>query len=85
VLSSGVVTSPKTVDVAAVLAAVYRRPTEQLDQLADRVRARLALIDTVSECVRLLVEVPASVISASLPETHESKKEEEESTRGAGD
>jgi hypothetical protein len=78
-------TSPKPVDVAAILAAVYRRPSEQSDQLAERVRARLALIDTLGECVRLLVEVPASVVSASLPQTHEKTKEEEEPSSVAGD
>lgn len=56
----------RTVDVAAILAAVYRRPSEQIDQLAGRVRARLALIETVGECVRLLVEAPASAFTSTL-------------------
>jgi len=64
------------VDVAAVLAAVYRRPNEQVDQLAERVRARLALLETVGECVRLLLEVPASAVTETLglrPEPDEEK------------
>ncbi len=75
-----VVTSPRAVDVAAILAAVYRRPNEQLDQLAERVRARLALIETMGECLRLLVEVPAAAASWTLgpAEEQEQKKEEEQ-------
>jgi hypothetical protein len=60
------------VDVAAILNAVYRRQLAPSDELAQRVRSRLALIETLGECVRLLVEVPAAAVTATLgtaPET----------------
>jgi hypothetical protein len=67
------------VDVAAILAAVYRRPSEQADQLAERVRSRLALIETMGECVRLLVEAPASALTATLGTVPEQNEEEDAS------
>jgi hypothetical protein len=70
------VTSPKNVDIAAILNAVYRPPAEQLDQLALRVRARLALLETVGEAVRLLVEAPASAINSTLGSTEEPDAQE---------
>jgi len=59
--------SPDKIDIGAVLAAAYRRPDTGLDQVATRVRARLALVETVGECFRLLIEVPGFALSASLP------------------
>jgi hypothetical protein len=63
------VASPRSLDVAAILAAVYRRPNAELELVAERVRARLALIETVAECMRLLVEAPASAFSATIGTT----------------
>jgi hypothetical protein len=58
--------SDKGVDVAAILAAVYRRQSAPVDQMAERVRSRLALIETLGECARLLVEAPASALTSTL-------------------
>ncbi len=59
--------SPGKINIGAVLAAAYRRPDVGLDQVAAKVRARMALAETVGECLRLLIEVPGSALSASLP------------------
>jgi hypothetical protein len=56
----------KPVNVAAILQAVYRRPEPLTNALANRVRARLSLLETISECLRLLVESPASAINATV-------------------
>jgi hypothetical protein len=56
----------KSVNVAAILQAVYRRPEPLTNSLAARVRARLSLLETVSECVRLLVESPVSALNATV-------------------
>ena len=58
---------PHQVDIAAVLAAAYRRPDTALDQVAVRVRARLALMETLGECFRLLSEAPLHAVTTSLP------------------
>jgi hypothetical protein len=56
----------KPVDVAAILQAVYRKPEPLTNALADRVRARLSLLETASECLRLLFESPASALNATV-------------------
>ena len=57
--------SGSELDVSTLLRTVYRTPT--LDSgLANRVRARVALIDTFGEVARLLVEVPAFALTATL-------------------
>jgi len=57
-----------TVDVAAILTAVYRPQVGRLDQLAARVQARMALLETLGECLRLVIEAPASALTATLGE-----------------
>lgn len=57
---------PPAVDVSAILNAVYRAPIEAGDSMAARVRARLALMETAGECLRLLVEAPLSALKATL-------------------
>ncbi len=69
------VPGPQTVDVAAILAAVYKRPPEEVDEIAGRVRARLALLETVSEGLRLLTEAPLAAINASIAPTEASDEE----------
>lgn len=56
----------KPVNVAAILQAVYRRPEPLTNDLASRVRGRLSLLETMSECLRLLVESPASALQATV-------------------
>jgi hypothetical protein len=56
----------KSVNVAAILQAVYRRPEPLTNSLATRVRARLSLLETAAECVRLLVESPVSALNATV-------------------
>ena len=56
--------SAKGIDVAAILAAAYRRPMGEADDLAARVKARLALFETLSECMRLLFEAPVSALAS---------------------
>jgi hypothetical protein len=53
------------VDVSALLRAAYRTPA-QSDELAARVRARVALLETIGEAVRLLVEAPSSALLATI-------------------
>lgn len=50
----------------AILNAVYRPRDDEAERLAARVRSRLALIETASECVRLLVEAPSSALRETL-------------------
>jgi hypothetical protein len=57
---------PEVLDVAAILAAAYKRPALEIDGVAARVRARLALLETAGECARLLIEAPVSALSATL-------------------
>jgi hypothetical protein len=57
---------PSPLNVAAILQAVYRQPPRGGQELAERVRARLALLETVAECFRLLVEAPVSAISNTV-------------------
>lgn len=57
------------VDVAAILNAVYKPAADSTDVLAGRVRSRLALMETIAECARLLVEVPLSAVTATLGTT----------------
>jgi hypothetical protein len=57
---------PKSVNVAAILQAVYRQPEPLTNSLAARVRARLSLLETVTECVRLLIESPVSALNATV-------------------
>jgi hypothetical protein len=71
---------PKTVNVKAILQAVYRRPEPLTDALANRVRARLSLLETVSECLRLLVESPASAINATV-NSHAAREESDAESR----
>ncbi len=76
--------SPRSVDVKAILSAVYRPRDDDAERLAGRVRSRLALIETASECVRLLVEAPASALRETLgpsstdPEASDSNDEKQE-------
>lgn len=65
-LGSASVERTKPVDVAAILQAVYRRPAPVADSLAQRVRARLSLLETLAECARLLIEAPASALNATV-------------------
>ena len=65
-LGSAFVERTKPVNVAAILQAVYRRPTPATDALAQRVRARLSLLDTLAECARLLIEAPASALNTTV-------------------
>ncbi len=65
----------KGIDVAAVLAAAYRRPDVELDQVANRVRARLAFLETLGESFRLLVEAPLSAVQASLSAASNAKQD----------
>lgn len=68
---------PEVLDVAAILAAAYKRPAPDVDQVAVRVRARLALLETAGECVRLLTEAPLSALSATLGSASEADVESE--------
>lgn len=52
-------------DVSTLLRTAYRAPAPD-SGLADRVRARVALIDTVGEIARLLVETPVFAFTATL-------------------
>ncbi|HEY6727433.1 MAG TPA: hypothetical protein VI197_25535 [Polyangiaceae bacterium] len=52
-------------DVSTLLRTAYRAPTPD-GSLAERVRARVALIDTIGEVARLLVEAPAFALTATL-------------------
>ncbi len=54
------------IDVAAVLAAAYKRPDVEIDQVAARVRARLALLETLGESFRLLSEAPIFALRSTL-------------------
>jgi len=57
--------SGSELDVSTLLRTVYRTPT--LDSgLANRVRDRVALIDTFGEVARLLVEAPVFALTATL-------------------
>ena len=61
-------------DVSTLLRTAYRAPT--LDNaLANRVRARVALIDTVGEIARLLLETPAFAFTATLGAGSEAPEE----------
>jgi hypothetical protein len=53
-------------DVAAILHAVYRQPAPPGDELAARVRARVALLETVTECLRLLTAAPIAALGQSF-------------------
>jgi hypothetical protein len=70
--------------VKAILSAVYRQRDDEAERLSGRVRSRLALIETASECVRLLVEAPSSALretlgtSAVAPEASDSNGEDQE-------
>jgi len=57
---------PGPLDISAILAAVYRVPVKQTDEIASRVRSRLALLETVGECARLLFEAPMFALRTSL-------------------
>ena len=61
---------PPPVNVSAILAAVYRPAPGRLDQLASRVQARMALLETVGECLRLVIEAPVSALTATMSEIH---------------
>ncbi|HVZ88316.1 MAG TPA: hypothetical protein VHG72_15190 [Polyangia bacterium] len=62
----------KGLNVSAILAAVYRVPEGRSDEIANRVRARVATLETIAECVRLLVDVPAFVV-AEMAAAHQKK------------
>gem|GEM_PF-4528172 len=62
---------PSKMDIGAVLSAAYHRPPNQLDQLAAKVQAKLALLETSGEFFRLLVEAPTSALRSSLPASDE--------------
>jgi hypothetical protein len=72
---------PNPVNVAAILQAVYRRPEPLTNSLAHRVRARLSLLETCSECLRLLVEAPASALNATVNSHAGSAKADAEKQR----
>lgn len=57
--------SGSELDVSTLLRTAYRAPTPD-GSLAERVRARVALIDTIGEVARLLVEAPVFVLTATL-------------------
>lgn len=60
--------SGSELDVSTLLRTAYRTPTPD-SSLADRVRARVALIDTIGEVARLLGEAPVFAFTASLDES----------------
>jgi hypothetical protein len=62
---------PPSVNVSAILTAVYRPAPGRLDHLASRVQARMALLETLGECLRLVLEAPASALTATLGEAEE--------------
>lgn len=67
--------SRSELDVSTLLRTAYRTPT--LDSgLADRVRARVALIDTIGEVARLLLEAPAFAFTATLSADSEAPEED---------
>ena len=57
--------SGSELDVSTLLRTAYRTPTPD-SGLADRVRARVALIDTIGEMARLLVQAPVFALTATL-------------------
>lgn len=57
--------SGSELDVSTLLRTAYRTPTPD-GGLADRVRARVALIDTIGEVARLLVQAPVFALTATL-------------------
>lgn len=57
--------SGSELDVSTLLRTAYRTPAPDAS-LADRVRARVALIDTVGEVARLLVEAPVFALTTTL-------------------
>jgi hypothetical protein len=59
-------------NVAAILHAVYRQPTPPGDALAERVRARVALLETVTECLRLLTSAPVAALGHGFEQTRKS-------------
>lgn len=60
--------SGSELDVSTLLRTAYRTPTPDAS-LADRVRARVALIDTIGEVARLLGEAPVFAFGATLGES----------------
>lgn len=75
--------STKQAEIRAILAAAYSPPQNQLDKLAGAVRAKLALMETLNESLRLLVEVPAAAFSASLAPRDTEQTEEMRTNEGA--
>ena len=63
---------PGELDVSAILATVYRAPTEQGDQIGARVRSRLAALETIAECARLLIDAPLFALRETAGELKES-------------
>lgn len=57
--------SGSELDVSTLLRTAYRAPAPD-GSFADRVRARVALIDTIGEVTRLLVEAPVFAFTASV-------------------
>lgn len=72
----------KKVDISAILAAVYRPREDAIDAMAARVRARIAWMETLSECARLLLEAPASAFTATLGSLAEPEAPEPEKSGG---
>jgi hypothetical protein len=54
-----------SLDVSRILTAAYRRPATSND-VADRVRSRIAFLNTATEFLRLVFQVPVDALTVSL-------------------